>query len=122
MGYMSHNAIVVTCWDGDRLNALRDELVASAADYKMADLITPIVGPGVNGYCSFLIAPDGSKEGWGASDQGDGFRDAAVAAIERWRYEDGSSPFDYVEVQFGNDDRITRLVRDSDHPDGDYGR
>jgi hypothetical protein len=74
MGYIKHHAIVVTSWN----DALIVEAHAKAVEY--CRLVTPLSETGVNGYRSFLIAPDGSKEGWGDSDLGDAEREAFI----RW--------------------------------------
>jgi hypothetical protein len=46
-------------------------------------------------------------------------RDLIIDRLESRAQEDNLW-CDWVEVQFGNDDHITRVVRDSDHPDGDF--
>jgi hypothetical protein len=122
MGYMRHHAIVVTSWNNDEFDKVWAEVSALADERTFGHLVSPVVGPAVNGYRSFLVAPDGSKEGWDTSDEGDAFRDAVCALLDERRYNDGSTSIEYVEVQFGDDDRVTRLIRDNDHPNGDYSR
>lgn len=114
MGYMVHHAIIVTCWDHDRLSKLRDEIVSEAVKRGLAPLVGPFVESVVNGYCSFLIAPDGSKEGWAHSDDGDAFRDWVVALMESQVYDDGSTWLDWCEVQYGDEDGVQGMVRASD--------
>ena len=97
MGYFRHHAIVVTTW--------ADELI-EAAHAKAVELDahpTPITDDRINGFRSFLIPPDGSKEGWPDSDLGDERRQAWVAWANEQRYEDGSSALHWVEVEFGGD-------------------
>lgn len=104
MGYMRHSAIVVTSW--------RIGLIQTAAD-KARELGAQVLGPGeplVNGYCSILIAPDGSKEGWGDSAEGDARREAFKAWLRRQGHSDGSSPLEWVEVSYGCDDRSAAIV------------
>jgi hypothetical protein len=65
MGYIRHDAIIATSWDKKYL---------APALKKAEELGLPcseIVDSQTNGYCSFLIAPDGSKEGWDESGRGD---------------------------------------------------
>jgi hypothetical protein len=65
MGYIRHDAIIATSWDKKYLRpalAKAEELGLDCSE---------IVDSGTNGYCHFLIAPDGSKEGWPESDKGD---------------------------------------------------
>jgi hypothetical protein len=111
MGYMRHHAIVVTSWDEQLLDQVRDQIVAlDEADLALTSSI--VDGPS-NGFQSFFIAPDGSKEGWPESDAGDRFRDAAVEVLRSVAYSDGSSSVDWCEVQFGDDNDDNRVVRSS---------
>jgi hypothetical protein len=68
---------------------------------------------------TFMIIPDGSKEGWPGSDEGDARREAFLAEVRRRAAltlldEDDEWFFDWVEVQYGNDDGITKIVTHSD--------
>jgi hypothetical protein len=76
--------------------------------------VSRIVGPAVNYTRTFMIGPDGSKEGWDISDCGDAFRNAFVAWLNAYRYSDGSSPLAWVVVQYGDDNGETLIVRHSD--------
>ena len=108
MGYMRHNAIVVTSYS--------DELIETA--HKLAveifEDVSTITPSKTNGYQSFLVPPDGSKEGWDESDAGDKNRDKFIAWLDSQRYDDGSTSLDWVEVQYGDDNRETIIIRDSD--------
>ena len=117
MGYMRHHAIVVTSWvDEDAITSIRatfeDVHTRAKSIFQWVSEISPAT---TNGYRSFFIPPDGSKEGWDRSDEGDRQRDAFIRYIDGLRYGDGSTPFDWVEVQFADDDGVTRVTRDSDH-------
>jgi hypothetical protein len=112
MGYDRHHAIVVTTFS--------DGYAARAFD-RARELFAPVGCPvsapvlsGVNHWLTLFIGPDGSKEGWDASDAGDRARDAFVGWLEGERYEDGSSLYAWVEVQYGDERRETKIVRDSD--------
>jgi hypothetical protein len=100
MGYIRHNAIVVTCWDKTRIAAAH-----GAAERCLPGLVSSIVDSHINGYHSFLVAPDGSKEGWSDSDKGDAARAEFISWLESQRYEDNSTPFEWVEIAYGSDDR-----------------
>ncbi|MGG3872975.1 hypothetical protein [Brevibacillus laterosporus] len=67
MGTIKHNAIVVTDADYamDKL-----ELVHKKAQELFSSLVSPIIKSNSNGYQSFFVAPDGSKEGWEESMRG----------------------------------------------------
>jgi hypothetical protein len=109
MGYMRHHAIVVTGYD-DRVT----EAHRRAADVFLPGQVTEVVVSPVNDYRSFMVATDGSKEGWSESDDGDDRRAAFVGWLNDQRYGDGSSPFDWVVVQYGDDDLETAVVDDVD--------
>jgi hypothetical protein len=96
------------------IEAVRNEVFRIAELEKYGALVSGIVPAIANGYGSFLVAPDGSKEGWDESANGDLLRDRIVAYLETCRHGDGSTSFDYVEVQFGDDNWETKIVRDSD--------
>lgn len=97
MGYMRHHAIVVS---GD----LRPIEAARVEAEALGCVVSPVVVSPYNGYCSFFVAPDGSKEGWGESDTGDQQR-AAMVTLLRTRFgHDGDELLDWAEVSFGGDD------------------
>ena len=108
MGYMRHHAIVVTSYDEAILNR------AHQFAETLFENVTPLTGKAVNGYRSFLVPPDGSKEGWDQSSQGDFNRDVFIDHLIGYRYADGSSPICWVEVQYGDEEYDTRVIRDSD--------
>lgn len=108
MGYMRHHAIVVTSWKGELLKR------AHKAAVELGMSVSGITDEVTNGYRSFLIAPDGSKEGWTTSDNGDAQRAQLLDWLDAQRYDDDSTPLEWVVVQFGDDDLNTRIVIDSD--------
>lgn len=107
MGYMRHHAIIVTS---------RSPYIHQAHE-KAASIfpsVSPVLESEVNGYDSFFIPPDGSKEAWPESYDGDIRRTSFVVWLDQQRYEDGSTPFNWVVVQYGDDEGMTRIVCDSD--------
>lgn len=102
MGYIRHDAIVVTGWDAERLKPAR----AKAVELKLP--VSEIVSSPVNGYVSFMIAPDGSKEGWDSSDNGD---KARAAWIEWARKTDGLW-VDWAHVSYGGDEPRYASLKD----------
>jgi hypothetical protein len=68
----------------------------------------------INAYSSFMVATDGSKEGWSESDAGDARRKAFIAWLDTQRFEDGSTPFRWVEVQYGDEEGETVVCAHSD--------
>ena len=77
-------------------------------------LVSPVLTSPVNDVRTFLGGPDGSKEGWEASDTGDARRTEFIEWLEAQRYGDLSSPLARVEVQYGDEMNETRVVNDSD--------
>lgn len=103
MGYIRHNAIVVTSWNG--------EAIAACAD-KARDLGLRVIcenSDATNGYRSLLVCPDGSKEGWAESDAHDAKRGELKAWMATQRYEDASSSLEWVEVAYGSDDAVATV-------------
>lgn len=116
MGYMRHHAIIVA-GSIDPWVAQAHGRAHHVFDDGPGTLVSPVISGRTNGVCSFFIAPDGSKEGWSDSDECDAKRDAFIAWLRSVVYEDGSSPLDWAEVQFGDEDGVTKVTRHSDEPD-----
>lgn len=110
MGYMRHNAIIVSSWD----RKLLKETEKKAVDIFGRIYVSPIIESRANREVSFFIPPDGSKEGWETSMQGDIDRDNFIRWIDAKRYDDGSSALKWVEVQYGDDEGKTKIIRHSD--------
>jgi hypothetical protein len=109
MGYMRHHAIIVSDHGyGDHIEGALDKA------RQLGCAVSELVASPVNGLRSFLVAPDGSKEGWAESDLGDERRALFVEYLLAQSYEDGSSPLSWVEVQYGDDAWKTEIIRDSD--------
>jgi hypothetical protein len=90
MGYIKHHAIVLTTWEDIRPIVL-----------KARELGLDVLGPSfskVNGYATICIPPDGSKEGWTESDEGDRVR----YEFKTWLLR--SVSYEWAEVAYGSDD------------------
>ena len=109
MGYMRHHTIIVCSWNEQLLASVHSEAV-TIFDTQVSN----IVKSKMNGYYSFFIAPDGSREGWEDSDEGDKKRNEFIGYLETQKYEDSSTPVAWVEIQFGDDEGETKIIRDSD--------
>lgn len=81
MGYFCHDAILFIAWSGEDAAkahaAVVDAIKSVGGNVETLTAPTPEV---VNGYSSFAMLPDGSKEGWEDSDIGDRARSAAIKA------------------------------------------
>ncbi len=113
MGYMRHHTIVVTGmpYEWDERLSIKTVYEKAKSIFKWVSPLSPVMR---NGFISFFIPPDGSKEGWSESIEGDAEREKFIQYLESIIYEDGSSPVDWVVVQFGDDELETKVVRDSD--------
>jgi len=112
MGYMRHHCIVVTT----SMEACATRAHAKAMEIFGDQRVTGVLSTRVNGYLTFFVGPDGSKEGWSESDEGDMAREAFMAWLRTQEYGDGSSPFDWVELQYGDEDGKDQILRGSFEP------
>ena len=104
MGYIRHNAIIVTTWNEARMGAAVDQAYAIGLK---------IIGPSaeaINGYQTMVIVPDGSNEGWDESDVGDVKRQDFRDWLDTHINGDGSSSYEWVEIAYGNDDHAAEVV------------
>lgn len=117
MGRIVHDAIVVTTADYrpgglPDIDAFRDSLPEGFREL----VIGPIPAP-LNSYVSYAFLPDGSKEGWGASGEGDDYR-AQFAALFDQQYDDGSTHDDVVAISYGGDLRYEKSTPDATYTHG----
>ena len=99
MGYIRHDAIVVTSWNREVL-----ELAATQARFLGLEVIGPSAKV-TNGISTFLVCPDGSKEGWDESEEFEDRRARFLEYLNGKRYEDRSSCLSWVALAYGSDDR-----------------
>jgi hypothetical protein len=114
MGYIKHHAIIVTGWRDEELKEAQQKAKEIFEKNFESDpyekplagkLVSDIIQGIVNGYSSFFIAPDGSKEGWAISNNAD----AARKEFINWLRETDTY-LDYVEIVFGGDDEYERFL------------
>ena len=103
MGYIRHNAIIATAWQAEAVTALTEYARNLGAEALVGGEVT-------NGYMTVCITPDGSKEGWETSSEGDERR----AKIKQWMRDHADQLyFEWCEVAYGNDDAKAEII-DSD--------
>lgn len=107
MGYIAHDAVIVTVagYVKDRQSEPQLPDVEAFRRSLPEEWRRLVVGPiraVVNGDFTYFFAPDGSKEWWATSDEGDRYRQQFIDLFS-WTYGDGSGPFDVVAVRFGGD-------------------
>ena len=107
MGYMRHDAIVVTSW--------KSEAIEAAAS-KARECGLEVIGPSnetINGIRTLLVCPDGSKEGWDVSNAFNAKRAEYLKYLNGIRYEDNSSCLEWVALSYGMDDRAAKITADA---------
>jgi hypothetical protein len=113
MRNIKHHSIIVTSNDKESLILVRNEILRL---YKLnmeakngGQLVSPIVDSLINKFSSFFIAPDGSKEGYDASDDGDRVRKKIVDFLNSLQEPDGSNGIRFVEVSYGDDFHLSKV-------------
>lgn len=98
MGLVKHDAIVVTSGIEERAVAARKLAVSLGLE------CTPIAVSKANGYASFLIIPDGSKEGWEQSDLAESARKDFCKIVQGvyWVHVAYSYDLDLVKIVGNN--------------------
>lgn len=92
MGYIKHELVAVTFYQED--SSLEEWLDDNVPDkYKQLFVKIPAAA---NGYFTYVMAPDGSKEGWEPSNECDLIRNGFKAFAK-------NANFDVVHVAFGGD-------------------
>ena len=95
MGIMNHNAVIASTWN--------DQRYENVAEWcrRLGSPLFLFEETSFNKTRTIVLVPDGSKEGWPASDAGDGLRAAFIKRLEADQYDDGSSPWEWIEVGYG---------------------
>jgi hypothetical protein len=102
VGTISHDALIVTGW-GEHIEKAHATAVSiaketpqpSGSSLDWAVLVSPICPGVMNGYATFLVAPDGSKEWWEHSKIAAQMRRAIVEALQ------GHYMVTVVQIRFG---------------------
>lgn len=101
MGYMKHEAVIVTTYGSagaDQENRVNEWLAGQDDDIRSL-VLGPHISP-VNQYWTWVFLPDGSKEWWSASDAGD---EAREEFKDLFRGEPGVSSHEWAHVIYGGD-------------------
>lgn len=110
MGHVIHHAIIATTYDLTKAQELYRFCRDIGASVNM-------VTSNINKYETVFIGPDGSKTGWADSDEGDKRRAAIKEKLKAYAHEDGSNPFDWVELSYSSDDVHAEIVEAGLGPD-----
>ena len=103
MGYTRHHAIIVTTWR----RPVACQLVREFRKFGLP--VTEPVESVRNTDYTFLIGPDGSKEGWETSTRFDMLRDEAVRVLK-------VAGVTWAEIQYYDEEGDVRVLRDSRNP------
>ena len=99
MGVENNECIIATTWNKEAVAEVKrwiDKYVPEG--FQLLFHISDCV---VNNKQTIIMAPDGSKKGWDVAIEGERIRDMFIKKLESFDYEDGSNPFDFVEVSYG---------------------
>lgn len=99
MGIENNNAIIATTWNENELKKIK-KWVDAIQDNLWRNLFL-FSDKVINGLYTVVMVPDGSKEGWPESDHGDKLRNEFINLLEEADHNDGSSPWDFVEIGYG---------------------
>ena len=97
MGYIRHHAIIIT-YNEDALSYNNMEIPIVKIKEYFGQHNVAVVCSGINSYKTIIIGPDGSKEGWPKSDEGDHRREEFLEWFVKW-----SKWCDVIEVCYGGD-------------------
>jgi hypothetical protein len=98
MGIENNNAVLATTWNESSMKRIKDWIAGQDEDLRGLFTIVPALS---NDKATIVLCPDGSKEGWETSNRGDDLRERFIAQLSEDDYEDGSSPWKWVEVGYG---------------------
>lgn len=98
MGVENNECVIATTWSDEHINKMQEWINALVDEYQELFAFIPSL---INGKTTIVLAPDGSKKGWDEAERGKDLRDDFISKLESFDYEDGSNPFDWVEVGYG---------------------
>lgn len=114
MGYLRHEALIVHCWDDERLTKAHNAITGIFNSAGYGSLVSGIVGAIANGGGSFFVGVDGSKEGWETSDKCSAAREEAIDYLKTAEW------VDWALILVGGDDGEYRVLKSPELPS--YGR
>lgn len=98
MGAHNHNAVLATTWSDEHYEAIRRWVDGLEPVDRRLFMFGSVV---VNMIRTVVLMPDGSYEGLESSNRGDYLRKIFIDRLEADGYSDGSSPWSWVEVGYG---------------------
>lgn len=98
MGVENNECVVATTWNHDAMEKVKKWALTLREQEQSLFAFLPSLA---NRKKTLFLAPDGSKKGWSYAEQGEALRNKLIELLSSFDYEDGSNPFDWVEVGYG---------------------
>ena len=100
MSFENNDCLIINTWCDDSLAKLKVWIENEVEDrYKSLFSYTPSI---VNSKVTVFFAPSGSKNGWECENRHRDTRERLIEYIRTFDLEDGSNPFDFIEISFGD--------------------
>lgn len=98
MGVENNECVIATTWSSDAIEDVKQwTLTLSEREQSLFSFVPSLA----NSKQTVFLGPDGGKKGWSTAAQGEALREKLIAKLASFEYEDGSSPFNWVEVGYG---------------------
>lgn len=114
MRNIKHHAILITAHDLKVLQQLKvviaDMIKQNIEASNGIKLLGEITESLINNFYSFIVFPDGSKEGHETSDDADILRKKITTHIEQYNKANKENPINFIEVYFGSDDATAGIL------------
>lgn len=114
MKNIKHHTIAITSNDKVQLEALRNRVLSIYKEKMEAkkgnQIVSPIFESLINSFCTFYIIPDGSKEGYDASEDGDTVRKSIVELINSYNQAGRENIFRFIEISYGEDASAPQII------------
>jgi hypothetical protein len=112
MGYLRHECLIVSSDDADAVLRVQTAACSIFDEQGMGRLVGGLTQHLTNGGAAFLISPDGSKEGWGQSNDAEAARNELIEWLRS-----GEAPFvNWALVLIGGDDGEYRVLQSPNDP------
>lgn len=104
MTFYSHHAILVTSSEELRIRRAHVEVLAALSTKGLLLPVSEVLSSPVNSFYSFFVGPDGSKETWPNSEQGDQMRDEIIEIL-------ANAGVRWCEVQYADENDNNHVTR-----------
>lgn len=98
MGVENNECVIATTWNDGAMSEVKERVLTLSKEEQSLFAFVPSI---VNSKETLLLAPTGSKKGWSTDKEGEALRNKLISWMTEFEYDDGSSPFDWVEVSYG---------------------